>query len=86
MLRMSSSTDSSASATQIVVESDGVDTGGSGGGKLVKKSSKSRELSKSPKSLKSLESLQKPSVWRNVYQSTYLSSMRYKELELPLEL
>ena len=32
---MSSSTDSSASAAQIVVEFDGVDAGGGGGGKLV---------------------------------------------------
>ena len=39
MLRTSSSTDSSTSATQIVVEYDGVDAGG-GGGKPVEKSSK----------------------------------------------
>ena len=41
MLRTSSSTDSSNSATQIAVEYDEVDGGRSGaGGKLVKKSSK----------------------------------------------
>ena len=67
MLKTSSSTDSLASAAQILIESDRVDAGGSGGGKSVKKLLKSRKSSKSPKSLKSLESLQKPSVWRNVY-------------------
>ena len=30
--------------------------------------------------------LQRSSVWRNVYQSTNLPSIRYKELELSLEL
>ena len=54
MLKTSSSTDSSASAAQFVVESDGVDASGGGDSKSVKKSSKSRELSKSPKNLKSL--------------------------------
>ena len=41
MLKTSSSTDSSASAAQIVVEFDGVDAGGRAVGKLVKKLSKS---------------------------------------------
>ena len=41
MLRTSSSTDSSTSATQIAVEYDGVD---GGGGQLVEKSSKSRRI------------------------------------------
>ena len=39
MLRTSSSTDSSTSAAQIVIEFDGADAGGSAIGKLVKKSS-----------------------------------------------
>ena len=47
MLRTSSSTDSSFSAAQILVEYDGVDAGG-GGGKLVEKSSKSRRIVKKP--------------------------------------
>ena len=50
MLKTTSSTDSSASAAPIVVEFDGVDTGGGGGGKSVKK------LSKSPKNLNGLKS------------------------------
>ena len=41
ILRLSSSTDSSASAAQIMVESDGLDAGGGGGSKSVKKSLKS---------------------------------------------
>ena len=61
VLKTSSSTNSSTSATQIAVEYDEVD---GGGGKSVKK------LSKSRKSLNGLKNLQKPSVWRNVYQST----------------
>ena len=48
MLEMSSSTDSSASAAQIVVEFDGVDAGG-GGGKSVEKLSKSRRIIKKSK-------------------------------------
>ena len=56
MLRTSSSTDSSTSATQIAVEYDGVD---GGGGKLVEKSSKVQ------KTLKVLRNLQSPSVRRN---------------------
>ena len=43
MLRTSLSTDSSTRAAQIVVEFDGVDAGGGGGDKSVKKSSKSRQ-------------------------------------------
>ena len=80
MLRTSSSTDSSTSATQIAVKYDGVDGGGD---QSVKKLSKSRQKLKS---LKGLKNLQRPSVWRNVYRSTDLPSIRYKELELPLEL
>ena len=41
----------------------------------VKKSSKSR------KSLKSVKNLEKPSVWRNVYQSINLPLIRYKKLK-----
>ena len=43
MLRTSLSTNSSTCAAQIVVEFDGVDAGGGGGDKSVKKSSKSRQ-------------------------------------------
>ena len=46
---------------------------------------KVEELSKSPKSLKGLKNLQRPSVRRNVYRSTDPPSIRYEELELPLE-
>ena len=53
MLRTSSSTNSSTSATQIAVEHNQVD---GGGGKLVKKSSKNRRIVKSPKNLKGLKS------------------------------
>ena len=63
MLRTSSSTDSSASVAQIVVEFDGVDACGGGGGKSVEKLSKNRKTSKAKKS-------QRSSVWRNVYQNT----------------
>ena len=83
MLRTSSSTDSSTSATQIAVEYDGVD---GGGGQLVEKSSKSRRIVKESKSFKGLKNLQRPSVRRNVYRSTDPPSIRYEELELPLEL
>ena len=52
-----------------------------GGGKLVKKSSKVEESSKSPKNLKGLRKLCRPPVWRNVYQSTDLPSVhRYEKL------
>ena len=78
MVKTSSLTDSSSSTAQNVIEYDEVDVGG-GGGKLVKK------LSKSPKSLKGLKNLQRPLVWRNIYQSTNPPSIRYKELEFPLE-
>ena len=50
---------------------------------VVPSRSKSRQKSKN---LKGLKSLQRPSVWRNVYQSTNLLSIWYLELELPLEL
>ena len=78
MLRMSSLTDSSTSATQIAVEYNGVD---SGGDQSVKKLSKSRQKLKS---LKGLKNLQKPSVRRNVYRSTDPPSIRYEELLLKL--
>ena len=56
---------------------------------LLANRSKSRqkveELSKSPKSFKGLENLQRSSVRRNVYRSTGPWSVRYEELELPLE-
>ena len=48
--------DSSTNVTQIAVEDDGVD---GGGGKLVKKLSKSRRI------VKGLKNLQRPSVRRN---------------------
>ena len=76
MLRTSSSTNSSTSATQIAVEYDEVD---GGGGKSVTKSSKVYKSQKPEKS-------QRSSVRRNVYQSTDPPSIRYEELELPLEL
>ena len=63
MLKTSSSTDSSTSATESAVKYDEVD----GGSKLVKKSSKSRRIVKESKSFKGLKNLQKPSVRRNVY-------------------
>ena len=44
------------------------------------------ESSKSPKSFKGLKNLQRPSVWRNVYQNTDSPSIGNKELELPLQL
>ena len=47
---------------------------------------KVKESSKSPKNLKGLKNLQRPSVRRNVYRSTDPPSIRYEELELPLEL
>ena len=86
MLKMSSSTDSSSSATQIAVEYDGVNGVDD---LLVKKLSKIRqkvkESSKISKSFKYLKILQRLSVWRNVYQSINVSSIKYKELKLPLE-
>ena len=52
MLKMSLSTDLSASATQIVVEYDGID---SGGGKSVEKLLKSQKIIKKSKNLNSLK-------------------------------
>ena len=76
---------SSTSVAKVMVKYEEVDGGRSGAvGKPVKKSSKVEESSKSPKSLKGLKNLQRPSVWRNVYQSTNPSSI--EKLELPLEL
>ena len=85
-LRTSSSTDSSTSAAQIVVEFDGVDAGGGAVGKSVKKSSKSRRIVKKSEKPQRPEKLQRSSVRRNVYRSTDPPSIRYEELELPLEL
>ena len=71
MLRTSLSTDSLASAAQIVVEFDGVDAGGGGTiGKSVKNLSKSRRIIKKSKKPQRPEKLQRSSVWRNVYRST----------------
>ena len=55
----------------MVFEYDWVDASG-GGGKFVKKLLKSCQKSKN---LKGLESLQRPSVEKNVYQSTDLLSI-----------
>ena len=66
-----------------MVKYDEVDGGRSG---AADKSSKSRKIVKNPKNLKGLGSLQRPSVRRNVYRSTDPPSIRYDELELPLEL
>ena len=46
---------------------------------------KVEESSKNPKNLNDLKNLQKPLVWRNIYQSTDPPPIRYKELELLLE-
>ena len=67
MLKTSSSTDSSTSAIQIAVGYGGVD---GADGKPVEKSSKSQRIVKESKSFKGLKNLQRPSVRRNVYQST----------------
>ena len=45
------------------------------------KSSKCQKLVKNPKNLKSLESLQKPLVWKNIYESTNPPLIRYEKLE-----
>ena len=69
-----------------MVKYDEVDGGRSGaGGKLVKKSSKSRRIVKESKSFKGLKNLQRPSVRRNVYRSTDPPSIRYEEFKLLLE-
>ena len=88
ILKTSSSTDSSTSAAQIMVEFDEVDADGGASGKLIKKLSKVKESSWSPKAskvwknCKGLKKLQRPLVWKNVYQSTNPPSIRYRELEL----
>ena len=70
-----------------MIKYDEVDGGRSGAvGKSVQKSSKSRRIVKESKSFKGLKILQRPSVRRNVYRSTDPPSIRYEELELPLEL
>ena len=80
-LKTSSSTDSLTSAAQIVVEFNRVDAGDGAVGKLVKNLSKSRKIVKESKSFKSLKNLQRPLVWRNVYQSTNLLSLKYQKLK-----
>ena len=72
MLRTTSSTESSTTATQSAVKYDEVD----GDGKSIKKSSKSRRLVKESKSFKGLRNLQRPLVRRNVYQNTGLLSTK----------
>lgn len=76
ILKMSSSTDSLTSATQIVVKYDKVD---GDDGKLVEKLSKVEKAQKPKK-------LQRSSVRRNIYQSIGFLSTIYKELKLLLEL
>ena len=86
-LRTSASTDSSTSVAQVMVKYNEVDGGKSGAdSKSIKKLSKIQKIVKKSKSFKDLKNLQQPLVWRNVYQSTNLPSIRYKELELLLEL
>ena len=87
-LRTSTLTNSSTSATRVMVKYNEVDRGRSGViSKLVKKSrQKVKEMSKSPQNLKSLKNLQKSLIGTNVYQSTNLLSIRYKELQLLFEL
>ena len=46
---------------------------------------KVEESSKSPKSRKGLKNLQRPSVRKNIYQSTNPPSIGYEELNLPLK-
>ena len=72
MLRTSSSTKLSTKATQSAVKYDEVD----GGGKSIKKSSKSWRIGKESKSFKGLRNLLRLSVRRNIYQSTGLSSTK----------
>ena len=84
MFKMSSSTDPSTRAAQIVVELDGIDAGGGAIGKLVKKLSKSRRIVRKPK---------KPQRSKKIVKVTgsekrlpkYLSSVN-KKLELLLKL
>ena len=54
-------------------------------GKSVKKLSKIRRIVKKSEKLQRPKKLQKSLVRRNVYRSTNLPSIRYKELKLPLE-
>ena len=84
--RDSDKTDSSASEAQIAVKYDEVDGGRSGAvGKSVKKLSKGRRIVKKSEKSQRPERLQRSSVRRNVYRSTDPPSIRYEELELPLE-
>ena len=79
--------DSSTSAARVMVKYEEVDGGRSGAvGKSVKKSSKSRRIIKKSEKPQRPEKLQRSSVRRNVYRSTDPPSIRYEELELPLEL
>ena len=83
VLRTSSLIDSSARASQIVVEFDRVDAGGGGGGKLVKSCQKVKKLSKSPKNLKG-QNVAKV-IGSKEHLPRHRSSVN-KELELPLQL
>ena len=65
-----------------MVEYDEVD---GGIGKLVKKLSKGQRIIKKSEKPQRPEKLQRSSVRRNVYRSTDPPSIRYEELELPLE-
>ena len=80
-LRMSSLTDSSTSAAQIMVEFDGVDAGNSAVGKSVKKLSKSRKIVKKSEKPQKPKNLQRPLVQRNVYRSTNPLAIKYEELK-----
>ena len=76
VLRTSMSITSSSTARQLVQIAVEYDEIRGDGGKLVIK--KVGELSKSPKNLKGLKILQRPSIWKNVYQSTDLPSIRFE--------
>ena len=54
-------------------------------GKLVKKSSQGRRIVKKSEKPQRPKKLQRLSVWRNIYRSTNPLSIKYEELELPLE-
>ena len=78
MLRTTASMESSTSATQTAVEYDEVDGGGD---QSIKKSSKNRQKLKS---LKGLKNLQRPSVRRNIYQSTDPPSIKIRRTRTSL--
>ena len=80
---MSASTDLLTSAAQVIVKYDEVNWGRIS---AVDKLLKSWKIVKSLKNPKGLKKLHKLSVWKNIYKSTNPPSIRYKELELLLEL